>query len=117
VLRDWDDERAEMILRSCHRAMSPGAVLLVADAAIDPRNGRDRLNKLLDFEGGMILAGRLRTYAEMKQMLDQTGFRLLRTHRTGMADVLIFEARKHDGRAEGSDGAARSNQGSQRQVH
>ena len=94
VLRDWDDKCAATILRNCHRAMPAAGVLLVVEAAVDPRNGKDRLVKLLDFEGGTLLPGRLRTYAEMERLLDQAGFRFLKIHQTGVIDSLVFEARK-----------------------
>ncbi len=112
VLRDWDDDRARTILCNCHRAMPPRGVLLVIEAAVDPRNGKDRLIKLLDFEGGTLLPGRLRTYAEMRQLLDQAGFRLVKIHPSGVVDSLVFEAQKRDGcPAADGGGALRSRNG------
>ena len=35
IIHDWDDERAIQILRKCHRAMRPGAQLLIIDIVID----------------------------------------------------------------------------------
>jgi hypothetical protein len=88
--------------------MPPGAVLLVVEAAVDLRNGRDQLIKLLDFEGGTFLLGRLRTHAEMKHLLEQAGFRLLKVHLSGMVDSLVFEAEKRDRCATPDGDGARS---------
>lgn len=92
VLRDWDDEHAAIILDNCRRAMRPGARLLLIEAMMDPRSGRDRLVKLLDFEGSMLLGGRLRTREELNRLLSSTGFHLAKVHRTGLVDSLILES-------------------------
>jgi len=37
VIHDWDDEKATAILDNCHRALKPGAKLLIAEGVYPPR--------------------------------------------------------------------------------
>ncbi len=97
VLRDWDDDGACAILRNCHRAMEPSATLLLIEAVVDPRNGRDRMVKLVDLEMHGIPGGGLRTHAELTALLERSGFRLVRVHGTAIPDSLIVEAQPVSG--------------------
>jgi len=47
VIHDWDDERAEAILRNCHRAMPEHGRLLVIELVLPPGNDPS-LGKLFD---------------------------------------------------------------------
>jgi len=94
VLRDWGDADALKILRNCHAAMPADGTLLVIDASMDPRNGTDRLVKLMDLEQMIIVMGALRTQAEFDRLFAETGFRHWKTCRTGIVDTLILELRK-----------------------
>ena len=97
VLRNWDDDGACAILRNCHRAMEPSATLLLIEAVVDPRNGRDRMVKLVDIEMHGIPGGGLRTHAELTALLERSGFRLVRVHGTAIPDSLIVEAQPVSG--------------------
>jgi hypothetical protein len=78
IVHDWDDERAARLLGNCHRAMRPGARLLIVDASILPGN-HPHLGKLLDLEMlVMSPKGRERSAAEFGTLLRQAGFRLRR---------------------------------------
>lgn len=92
VLRDWDDDSVRTILKNCHRAMHAESTLLVIDATLDPRNSRDRIVKLLDLEQMFWLSGALRTKDEWESLFEQTGFRLVGSHRTAIVDAAILEA-------------------------
>ena len=94
VLRDWSDADAVTILRRCHAAMPPHATLLVVDALLDPRNGRDRLVKLIDLEQMFICGGGVRTPAEYDRLFAESGFRRRRTLHTRVVDAAILEAGK-----------------------
>jgi hypothetical protein len=92
VLRDWDDNTALRILRNCHAAMKPDAILLVIDAVVDSRNNRDRIAKLLDLEQMFWLDGLLRTGDEWKQLLQDAGFFIEKCHKTTIVDAEIVQA-------------------------
>lgn len=93
VLRDWDDQHVVAILRNCRAAMRPDASLLVIDAVLDPRNGRDRLAKLVDLEIGTLQAGRFRTRDELQELLTEAGFDMQRIYPTTVLDSSIVVAR------------------------
>jgi SAM-dependent methyltransferase len=92
VLRDWDDHDAVAILRNCHHALAPNGTLLVIEAIVDPRNGADRINKLVDLELASVLRGGLRTRTQLDSLLERAGFRPLRTHATSVPDSQILES-------------------------
>ena len=96
VLRDWDDDRAATRFSAIATARCRPAPCSWWWKPRSIRNGKDRLLKLLDFEGGTFLPGRLRTHAEMKQLLERAGFRALGIHPTGVIDSLVFEAEKRN---------------------
>ena len=89
VLHDWDDERAAAILKSCHRAMAPGARLLVVEIVITPGNVPS-FGKLLDLNMlVMFRGGRERTRAEYEALFAAAGFDLTRVVPTAsLANVL-----------------------------
>lgn len=74
--------------------MPDAATLLVIDGIIDPRNGVDRLQKLIDLEQMFWLGGGLRTAPEWEQLLQRNGFVIAATHPTGIVDTSIMEAGK-----------------------
>jgi O-methyltransferase domain len=93
VLGDWNDEQAVQILATCRRAMKPEATLLISDTVIDPRNGRDRIAKLLDVQKASLMLGRKRTRAEFEALLDRAGLSLAAIHPTAVVDVQLLEAK------------------------
>jgi hypothetical protein len=94
VLRDWDDEHAGHILRNCRDAMPVGGVLLIVDAILDPRNGKDRVIKLLDLEQMFWLSGRLRTWPEWRVMCERAGLTARSYRSTPLVDGMLIEVRK-----------------------
>src|SRR5262249_29202487 len=94
ILRDWEDDRATRILTNCAQAMSSDATLLVIEAVVDPRNGADRIVKLVDLEGGSLLPGRLRTAKELNALFEAAGFRLVKVHSAAVPDCQVVEARR-----------------------
>src|SRR5947209_17586607 len=72
--RVWSRE----ILRNCHRAMRPGARLLIVDVVIDSA-GAGHYGCFLDLEMLVLTPrGRERTRAEFRRLLQRSGFRLRR---------------------------------------
>jgi hypothetical protein len=59
VLIGWDDEKAQMLLRNCHQAMSAHATLLIVEPLIPPGNA-PHLAKLLDVNMLVNFGGRIR---------------------------------------------------------
>ena len=91
-MSDWHDEGAGT---SWQRAasMAPDATLLVIGPVVDPRNGKQRLVKLLDQENAVLLPGRFRTRDELQSLLASAGFDLVGLHPTAYSDLQIAEAR------------------------
>ena len=76
VLHDWGDDRAADILRSCRRAMAPGALLLVIERVMPGRNVPS-VAKLRDMHMLLINhGGRERTEGEWRTLLEAGGFAL-----------------------------------------
>jgi O-methyltransferase domain len=77
ILHDWDDDTAVRILKTCARAMSFTARVVVVDAVIKPGNDPDP-NKALDVSIMSMLKGRERTAQEFAQIYEAAGLRLTR---------------------------------------
>lgn len=76
ILHDWDDERALVILKHCHKAMVENALLLLVEMVIPPGN-EPSVGKLLDINMLIMChAGCERTEAEYQTLLEQAGFQL-----------------------------------------
>jgi SAM-dependent methyltransferase len=79
VIHDWNDEQATRILRSCHRAMKPGAKLLIAEGVYPPR-----IDQSLESRGAaandvnmlVVAGGRQRSEQEFRALYDAAGFEL-----------------------------------------
>ena len=73
VLHNWDDEKCLQILKNCHRAMLPGARLLLVEIVIPPGN-EFSIGKLLDLEVFVMGGGQERTASEFQDLLAAAGF-------------------------------------------
>jgi predicted O-methyltransferase YrrM len=78
VLHDWNDGRAEAILRSC-RAASPGARVLVIEVLMPDRPATATVGAaidpfLLDMQMLLLTGGRERTVIEYSQLLARAGY-------------------------------------------
>lgn len=79
VIHDWDDARATIILRNCHRAMSPGGKLLLVEGVYPPR-----IEHSLESWGAaandvnmlVVTGGRQRSESEFRSLFEAAGFRL-----------------------------------------
>lgn len=85
ILHNWDDERARVIVRNCHRASRAGGGLLVIDYVL-PDGPEPSLAHLMDLIMMMALGGRERTRAEHQALLRPEGYELVRD--TALAAVL-----------------------------
>jgi hypothetical protein len=77
IVHDWDDERATIILKNCHAAMTDQARLLVVESVIPPGND-PFLGKFLDVVMLLIPGGKERTAEEYRTLLGGAGFEMQR---------------------------------------
>ena len=81
IVHDWPDELAVAILRSCHRAMAPGARLWLVEMVMQPGDAYDRA-KLMDLHMLVIFGAQERTEAEYRALLEAAGFAGVAVHPT-----------------------------------
>lgn len=76
VIHDWDDERAVAILANVRAAMSPGAVLLLAEPVMTDRPDPQDLFSVSYSDLNMLVctSGRERTAGEFGELLAAAGF-------------------------------------------
>ena len=77
ILHDWDDARAEEILRTIRRSAPPDARLVVLDGVIAPGNDADG-TKWLDLLVLALFGGRERDEEQWRALLDAGGFDAVR---------------------------------------
>lgn len=82
VLHDWSDTDARRILAKVREAMKPDARVIVVDQVI-PDGPGFHPGKLADLQMLVILGGKERTLAEVKALLETSGFRVTQVHRPG----------------------------------
>lgn len=89
ILHDWPDAACLKILKNCYKAMESGDKLLIVEIVIPPGN-EPSIAKLLDLEMMVTTGGRERTTDEYRDLLETSGFTLLRIIPT-RASVSIIE--------------------------
>jgi C-methyltransferase len=77
IIHDWPDDRARQILKTVRAATRDGATLLLVECVIPPHD-RDFVAKWMDL--GMLVdnTGRERTGEEYQNLLQQSGFHMIR---------------------------------------
>ncbi len=81
IIHDWDDEHSLAILRNCHRAMAPGARLLLVERVVPERidpSADTQSTLLADLNMLVLTGGHERTAAEYRTLLGGAGFALAR---------------------------------------
>lgn len=81
VIHDWPDERARDILRTCRRAMAPGARLLIIERLMPERlepSAASRALARVDLHMLVALGAKERSLEEMRALLGSTGFQQVR---------------------------------------
>jgi hypothetical protein len=76
VLHDWDDPRALAILKTCRKAMTAGAKLLIVELVVPEEGPRALFGALLDLHMLVVHGGRERTEAEFAKLLLASGYQL-----------------------------------------
>ncbi len=82
IIHDWDDERATLILKNCHRALRPSGRVLLVEMII-PADNSPSPTQFMDLNMLVLLGGRERSEAEFATLLRNAGFktpRLIPTH-------------------------------------
>lgn len=81
IIHDWPDAQALAILRTCHRAMAPGARLWIVEQVIQPGDTYDRA-KLVDLLMLVMFGAQERMAAEYRTLLEAAGFGQVTVHPT-----------------------------------
>ena len=95
ALRGWDAARATETLKTCRRAMKPGAHLVVIDYVLPERaveGPREGLALVMDLHMFVLFGARERTEKEIGTMLRATGFRLERVAPSSPQSTLVGTA-------------------------
>ena len=90
VLHDWDDDRAEAILRNCRRAMPPHAKVLVIERAIVDDHTKSLPTLLTDINMMVLSGGKERTDNEYAELFARVGL-CLTSVLPILASYAIFE--------------------------
>lgn len=93
VIHNWNDERSEIILENCHRAMSENGVLMLLEMVVSGDKGTAFAN-LFDLNMMVMTGGRERTEGEFRALLDRSGFALKRIIPTGPLMSIVEAVRK-----------------------
>jgi hypothetical protein len=92
ILHDWSDDAAVAILRSCRRAIAPGARLFVVEYILEPPN-QGLHGKMSDLNMLLGPGGRERTAGEYQLLLQEGGFRWVAAMPTSdLVSVVVAEA-------------------------
>ena len=92
IIHDWPDEQATTILRTCHRAMAPGARLWLIEQVVQPGDAYDR-TKLLDLLMLVMFGAQERTAEEYQGLLEAAGFGQVTIHSTDTPYSLVEAVR------------------------
>ena len=92
IIHDWEDERALIILKNCHRAITRNGKLLVVEIVI-PEGNTPSLGKLLDLEMLLFLHSYERTEAEYRALFERAGFKLTKIVATALPHSVIEAVR------------------------
>ena len=90
IIHDWPEEEALDILRTCHRAMTPGARLWLIEQVIEPKEDSVGVT-MLDLMMLIFFGGQERTAEEYEELLEAAGFGEIRVLPTD-TDWSVVEA-------------------------
>lgn len=91
VIHDWDDAKAEQILKNCREAMRPDSRLLLIEVVLQPHEKLSYAH-CMDFLMMAITGGKERSVAAMTQLLEKSGFSVIQIHPT-TTEFSIIEAK------------------------
>ncbi len=76
VLHDWEDEKAQNILKNCLDSLNPEGKLLIIERLSDD----NRYNPFLQLNQLVLVGGKERTYAEYLRLINSTDLRISETY-------------------------------------
>jgi hypothetical protein len=86
ILHDWDDESARRILETVRTAAAPAGRLVLVEAVVEPGNDPSGA-KWLDLLMLALFAGRERTEAQWRELLEGSGWEPLRFLESGVIEA------------------------------
>lgn len=92
VLHDWDDAKAEQILKNCHQAMDSNSRLLIVEVVLLLKDQSVYAN-CMDVLMLAVTGGKERSLSSFEQMLEKSGFILKQVYPTS-TEFSILEAWK-----------------------
>lgn len=92
IIHDWDDIKAGEILKNCHDAMDANSKLLLVEVVLMPKHQSLYAN-CMDLLMMSITGGKERSLAAFEQILNKSGFELVKVYPTS-TEFSILEARK-----------------------
>ena len=90
VIHDWNDDRAEAILRNCRKALLLGGKVLLAETLVPPGDAPDQI-KSIDVVMLAVTGGLERTEAQYARLFEASGLRLERVIET-KGPIAVIEA-------------------------
>ena len=84
IIHDWDDKEAISILRTCRRAITPDARLLLVERVVEPPN-EGPISKFSDLNMLVMLGALERSYEEYSELCQTAGFEMRGTKSRGLA--------------------------------
>ncbi|HEY1800111.1 MAG TPA: methyltransferase [Terriglobales bacterium] len=92
IIHDWDDDKAQAILRNCARALQgkPNGRVVLIELVVPP-GGAPHFSKIVDIEMLYFTGGRERTEQEYAELFSKSGLRLTRVIPT-KAPYSVIEA-------------------------
>ena len=94
VIHDWNDDQAAAILRTCRRAMSPAARLLIVEGVYPPRIDQSEASRgaaANDVNMLVCTGGRQRSEAEFRNLYEAVGLSLSRIIPTDLPYASVIE--------------------------
>ena len=85
ILHDWSEEKVRVLVRRAYEALPAGGALLLAEKLLNPAKDGPATSQLQSLNMLICTEGRERTAAEYEGLLKETGFREVRTAKTGGA--------------------------------
>jgi hypothetical protein len=88
IIHDWDDKKAEAILKTCRAGLNAGGRVLLVESIVESHNGTS-LAKFMDLAMLVMTGGRERTESEYRSLLGRAGLRITSIISTGTELSLI----------------------------
>jgi orsellinic acid C2-O-methyltransferase len=92
VIHDWNDERGQVILENCRRAISPGGKLLLVERMVPDQLEASSAHQMIvrsDLNMLVNLAAQERSETQFQRLLSAAGFRITRIIPVGFAYSII----------------------------